>query len=371
MQSKYVKTLINLLIYLVGIILAIYLIPRFVSFFLPFVIGWILACLANPLVRFLEKRLKIVRKHSSFVIIVGVLALLSVLLYFGCSILIREGSGFISTLPGLYESTIAEVQSLGNQLAGESSGLPENVRSWITDFMGNIGGSLEDLIARMGVPTVTAAGNMAKNIPNLLVYAIFTILSAYFFVAERDHIYGMLRRALPESVLNRYRWLRDLFSKAVGGYFKAQFKIMGVVAAILWVGLLILDVNYAILWAVLIAMLDFLPFLGTGFVLWPWALFEVLTGKYQMAAGLVIIYLVTQLVRQLIQPKIVGDSIGMDPLSTLICMFIGYRISSVFGMILAVPIGIIIINLYKSGAFDNLIEGVRQMVMEFNRYRRN
>ena len=122
----------------------------------------------------------------------------------------------------------------------------------------------------------------------------------------------------------------------MGGYFKAQFKIMGVVALILLVGFAILRIRYAVLFAVLIAVLDFLPFFGTGTVLIPWAVLKVFSADYEFAVGLIIIYLVSQLVRQLIQPKIVGDTIGLNPLATLFCMFIGYKVGGIIAMIIAV-----------------------------------
>ena len=103
-----------------------------------------------------------------------------------------------------------------------------------------------------------------------------------------------------------------------------------------------------------------LPFLGTGTVLIPWAVFKLLSGDIRYAVGLVILYLVTQLVRRIIEPKLVGDSIGMNPLATLIFMYIGYRVGGVLGMILAVPIGAIVLNFYKAGTFDRVINGFKE-----------
>lgn len=140
---------------------------------------------------------------------------------------------------------------------------------------------------------------------------------------------------------------------------------MGIIAVILFIGLLILQVKFAIVAAILIAFLDMLPFFGTGTALIPWAVFEFFSGDIQYAVGLVILYLVTQLVRRIIEPKMVGDSIGMNPLLTLIFMYVGYRISGVLGMILAVPVGAIVINFYKSGIFDRYINGIKEAVSDF------
>ena len=143
----------------------------------------------------------------------------------------------------------------------------------------------------------------------------------------------------------------DNLKYAVGGYFKAQFKIMGIVFLILLAGLGFLKIHYFVLIAFLIAFLDFLPFFGTGTAMIPWAVYEVFMGEYKVAAALLIIYVVTQAVRQLIQPKLVGDSVGLNPLVTLLLLYIW--------MILAVPVGMVIINMCQAGAFDYIFDDVK------------
>ena len=137
---------------------------------------------------------------------------------------------------------------------------------------------------------------------------------------------------------------------------------MGVVFLILFAGFAVLGVHYSVLVAFLIAFLDFLPFFGTGTAMIPWALYKVLTGDYKTTVMLLVIYAVTQLVRQLLQPKLVGDSMGMNPLVTLLLLYIGYKVSSVLGMILAVPIGMVLINMCQAGAFDYILDDVRTLV---------
>ena len=167
------------------------------------------------------------------------------------------------------------------------------------------------------------------------------------------------KKVSPEPIVRRMSMVIDNLKFAVGGYFKAQFKIMGVVCLILVIGFVILKVHFYFLLALLIAFLDFLPFFGTGTALIPWALYKLLVKDYRMSVGLIILYGVTQLVRQLIQPKLVGDSMGMQPLPTLLFLYIGYKAGGIFGMIFAVPIGMIVINLYKAGAFDYILEDVK------------
>ena len=156
----------------------------------------------------------------------------------------------------------------------------------------------------------------------------------------------------------------------MGGYFLAQFKIMFMVALILLAGFVVLGVRYAFLLAILIAMLDFLPLFGTGTVLLPWAVVKLLSGEYMLAAGLALLYLVSQVARQMVQPKIVGDSMGLPPLLTLVLLYIGFKVRGISGMILAVPLGILGMKLYEYGMFDSLIENVRLLAEEIERIRR-
>ncbi len=157
--------------------------------------------------------------------------------------------------------------------------------------------------------------------------------------------------------------------RLVGGYFLAQFKIMFVVAAILLAGFFILGIKYSFLLALLVAILDFLPLFGTGTVLIPWAVVKLLVGEYPMAVGLILLYVLTQVVRQVIQPKIVGDSMGLPPLMTLFFLYLGFKLHGISGMILAVPIGILVIDLFRYGAFDPMIESVKLLGEEIAKLR--
>lgn len=367
---KYVKILLNMGISIAGIVLVLWLGPKLLRFFMPFVIGWVIAMIANPLVRFLEKRLKIVRRHSSAVIVIGVLAGIILGGYFIVSKLVIETVHFARDLPQLYYSAEAEIRLVMDRLSRLLQFLPQNTQVMLETFGNNLSSYMGNLIQSIGAPTMEAAGNVAKNIPNILIQIIVTILSSYFFIADKDRLMDRLHKVIPKSLGRGMDLVTDHFKQVVGGYFKAQFRIMGVVALILFIGFLILDVDYAILLAILIAILDFLPFFGTGTALIPWAVVKLFAGEYQPAVGLVIIYLVSQLVRQVIQPKIVGDSMGLNPLMTLLFMYVGFKFYGVAGMILAVPAGLILLKLFEAGVFDDITEGMKEIVRDINVFRR-
>lgn len=335
---------------------------KLIGFFMPFVIGWLIAAVAAPLVNWLEKRLKIVKKLGSALIVVLVLGLIVLAIYFAVSKISAEIGDLIQNFPEMYAQLESGLRQIGETLSGAFSRLPMGIQNGWNAMVENLDQMMGDFISKISEPTVMAAGNFAKRVPSILISTIVEVLSAYFFIVQREEVIAWVKKVAPPSVEKRMSLVMDNLKYAVGGYFKAQFKIMGVVFAILFVGFLLLNVHYAVLIALLIAFLDFLPFFGTGTAMLPWAMYQFFMGNYKITLMLFIIYVVTQLVRQLLQPKLVGDSMGLNPLVTLLLLYIGYRIGSVIGMILAVPIGMVLINMCQAGAFDYILDDVKILV---------
>lgn len=369
--KKYTRIILNILIPAAEFLLVCLLGPKLLKFFMPFVIGWIIALITNPLVRFLESRVKMLRKHSSMMIVVAALALVIGLLYFLISRLVGQAISLIMDLPDLYHRTAVEIQSIVNRFSNLFDMLPLNVRQAGQELAGSVSQAMGVLVQKIASPTVEVAGSVAKSLPKILVNVVVTILSSYFFIAERDKIIEFWKHYLPHGVNRYFQYIKTDVKHLIGSYFLAQFKIMFVVAAILAVGFFILGIDYTILLAVLIALLDFLPLFGTGTVLIPWALIKLLSGDYALAAGMALLYVLTQVVRQLIQPKIVGDSMGLPPLTTLFLLYLGFKVHGLSGMILAVPIGILVFNLYEHGAFDPIIDNTKLLVHDIREFRGN
>ena len=364
------RMILNIVIPLLGLCLVIFLGPRLLHFFMPFVVGWILALLANPLVRFLERRVKLVRRHGSMLIIIAALAIV-IGLFYGASLLVyREMGSFLADAPEIYQSVIAEIGDAlqnGRKLAEY---FPQNLQPPLLAFSDNLDGLFGKLVSRAAEPTVQIAGHVAKSIPNLLVNMVIIILSSYLFLADRESIMRWLKGHLPAFIFRYIEYMKRDAKGLIGGYFLAQFRIMCVVALILAAGFLVLGVRYGVLLAFLTAILDFLPIFGTGTVLFPWAVVKLFAGEYAYATGLILLYILTQVVRQIIQPKIVGESMGLPPLMTLFLLYLGFKLRGLTGMILAVPVGLVFINFYKYGAFDSMIRNFRMLMESIQKFRR-
>lgn len=357
-NRPYWKVAVSLLFSLSATILFIYVGIKAIFYFMPFVIGWILSVIAGPVVIFLEKRLKIMKKLGSAITIILVLAICIGVIYLICSRVWRESLALVDNFPAMYKDMESGFAQIGSKGAEVFSRLPEEVQNGWSSLVSNLDETVGTLIGQIGEPTITVAGNMAKRIPSILVGMIVAFVSAYFFISEKESLNLWIKKVVPEPVASRMGMVADNLKYAVGGYFKAQFKIMAVVFTILLIGFALIGIHFSILLALGIAFLDFLPFFGTGTALIPWAVYKFLVGDYRTLAALVILYGVTQLVRQLIQPKLVGDSMGLNPLYTLFLLYLGYRLGSVLGMIFAVPVGMIVTNLYKAGAFDYILDDV-------------
>lgn len=368
--KKYVRVLLNILIPIAAVFLVVFWGPRIVRWSMPLVIAWLISLIANPLVRFLERRLKIVRKHSSVVIVVLVLSLIVFAGYFLIAKVIEEGVKFAGDLPRLYDLAAGAFSGILERFGNIFHILPHSVQIILNNFRENISTYLGELVQKIGEPTFAVAGNVAKRIPDAFINILFTTLFSYFLIAENENLTKVFNAMLPKSMSEKFSLLSKQMKHMAGGYVLAQIKIMMVVAVILLAGFLILRVDYAFLLSLLIAFLDFLPLFGTGTALLPWAAVSFLSGEYVTGIGLLIIYVATQGMRQVIQPKIVGETMGLNPLLTLVLLFFGYKLSGISGMILAVPVGTLGIEVYRAGFFNSMLENIKILIDDINEFRK-
>ncbi len=354
------------------LLFCVFLLPKVIVFFMPFVIAAIIALIANPFVKFLEKRIRITRKAGTAMVIVIVIALVVLILYLLIYNLITQLIGFISSAPETWRATSETIRSFSASLRQYFERFPVPVREWSDTFLNNIIERIGDSLAQVTSLTslLSSSGEGTTSMGLILVSIIMGILASYFFLADKDYVVNFLERNIPSNILSRWVMVLDTMKSAVGGYFIAQFKIMVFMYIELFIGFLILKVPFSFLIALVIALLDFLPFFGTGAVMWPWALIELIGQDYKTAIGLLAIWGLGQAIRQLIQPKLVGDSIGLEPIPTLIFLYVGFRVGGAFGLIVAVPVGMVILNLYRAGVFSNFKYSIALLSRDFDNLRK-
>ena len=367
----YTKIVVNLILCILATILVIWLGPKLLSFFLPFVIAIIVSAIANPLVNFLEKKVKILRKHSSAVIIVAVLAVLFALIYFVIWGIVQGVQALFGEMDEIIDTFLGFLDEFRLALANLSISLPDSLHETINSLDASIETALtgfaKDLMEQINL---SAAGSYLNSALNILILIIISILATYFVMIDRNQIALTISRAVPTSLQQYYRVVMDNIKTAVGGYLKTQLKLMIIIMLVLLLGFKLLKVEYALLLAFITAILDFLPVFGTGTIIGPWVVLKIISGDYLYAVFLIIIYLVCLLLKQLLQPKIMGDSVGLSPLYALFFMFVGYRINGILGMIIGIPVGMILLSFYRAGFFNRILKGFKILIHDINEFRK-
>ena len=369
LSNAYIKSATNLALAILGLFIFVIIVPKLLSFFMPFVVAAVIAAIASPAVRLLERKLKIKWKIGTACVVVFVITVILLAGYALGSFMASQISGLIEDLPEMWISLQEELNLIGQKYEKVIRGLPKDIQIMLEGLSEQTTGLAAEAFSENSLPSMERMGNIVEKLPDAFVSIVMGLLASYFFTAEKESLYNFYEDYIPAGVQKYCHMIKESMTGAVGGYFKAQFKIEGWIYLIVVAGLWLIGIRYALLLGIAIAIVDLLPIFGAGTVLLPWAFFSLLGNDYRKAIGLLAIWIVTLILRQVIQPKIVGDSIGISSIPTLFLFYIGYKVAGVMGMILAVPIGIIVINLYQAGVFDTITNSFRILCAGFNRFR--
>lgn len=317
----------------------------FLPLFFPFILGTLLALSAEPMVDFLHKKLRIPRTISSGIGVSMTFFLLAVVLLCLGAFLIRELGTLGKILPDLGQTTKTGFSLMQNWLLQLSSRVPESLQPVleqnVTRFFSDSAALLDKAIGYF----LGLAGTLLSHVPGSALSLGTAVISAFLISSKLPRIRCYFLRRIPRERLQRLldglRRIRGILA----GWFTAQCKLVGVSFLVLFLGLVILRIPYALLWASIICLVDALPVLGTGAVLLPWSLVCLLQSDTPRAIGLASIYVVVTLIRSTLEPKFLGRHLGLDPLVTLAALYAGFRLWGIGGMILAPILTVICLQL--------------------------
>lgn len=300
---------------------------------LPFLLGAALALAAEPLVGLLCRRLRLPRALGAGIGVTGTLALLAAVLVLLTAALLRELAALAGAIPDLEQTATQGLASLEGFLSGIAHRMPQGVQPLLTQLVSGLfsGGNafVDQLAARL--PGFATA--IFSHVPGSALTIGTGILSGFMVSARLPQL---RQRLTPvKRRLQKYLPMLQQLKRSLFGWLKAQLTLSGLSFCIVGLGLLILGVPYAPVWALGIALVDAIPVLGTGTVLLPWALVGLLQGNRALALGLAGTYTVTLLSRSVLEPRLVGKHLGIDPLMTLMALYIGYQIWGFGGMLLS------------------------------------
>lgn len=340
------KVLISAVLFGAAILLFIY-IPKLLSLFIPFVIAYIISLVASPLTLIFEK-IRLPRALSAIIAILFVAAALFGISALIISKLISELYDFSLHLPELLASIESTLSNLKIAAIDIFTLLPDTFNGFSApDILDSIKASLSSLSASVVEKISGATINGMKHIPGILIAFVFSILASYFLIRDKKMVRASISSVLGENLSGKLRDIKTYLSEAVFAYIKAQCILMSITFAEVFIVLSILRVKYSFLFALIIALIDAIPVFGTGTVLIPWAIYNLITGNFTLAISLLALYATCLVVRQFLEPKILSTQIGIHPLLTLLSMYIGYRLIGIFGMILGPLTALVTKNVLK------------------------
>ncbi len=324
----------------------------FVAFFLPilfpFLLGGSLALASEPLVGWLCRRLKLGRCAAAGLGVTAAFCLISAFLVTLLALVVRELAVLVSMLSGLEDAASGGIRVLSAWATGLVSRLPLGIRNiltpGITDFFSGSSQLLEQLLNYL----LGLTGGVLRQVPDGALVAGTAIISSYMISAKLPRIRDWLRQRISQERVQKLLQALSRVKATLLGWLKAQLKLMGLTWIILTLGLVVLRVTHAPLWAGLISLVDAFPILGTGTVMLPWALVSFLQGQKVRAVGLLGVYAVIALTRSVMEPKLLGNHLGLDSLATLASLYAGYRLWGLGGMLLAPVLTVALVQIIRT-----------------------
>lgn len=319
-----------------GIFFTVWLFARYLlPLFFPFLLGTALALTAQPVVTFFVKRLRFPRVLGAGIGVSLAFFSISALFLMICAFLVRELKYLAGVLPDLEQTARSGISLLENWLLGLTDALPGSISGLLRQNVTGLFSGGTALLDKALRYILGLAGNLLTHIPDSALTLGTALISGYMISAKLPRIRLWLERRFPKE---KWKPLLDAFRRvktAVIGWLVAQLKLSCLTFGILAAGFLLLRIPYGLLWALGVSLLDAFPVLGTGTALLPWAFICFLQGNTAQAIGLLGTYVVVTLLRSVLEPKLVGRQLGLDPLATLVALYAGYKIWGIGGMILA------------------------------------
>ncbi len=336
------------IVYIALILLVVFLAFKLGVFLFPFTLALFISIIIRPLVRFLMNKLKFSKKTASIISIVtflivffGLIGILSLKFFGEIYKLSQNLNNYSSDIQNLWTENVKKVYTyLGNFPAGFNDQLNNTINSFVSKGSVKLGSFINGVIS------------FVTSIPTLILYIVITILSTFFMILDRDEILSYLEHQLPKSWLDKVFNIKTEMFTVLVSYLKAQ-AILGSICLIESLILLNLlaflkfDVPYPLLMSIIICIADILPILGAGTILIPWSILSFATGNIKLGIGLLISYLIIMSVRQMLEPKLISQNLGVHPLITLISMYSGFKVFGVSGFLIGPVVMIILKNVFS------------------------
>lgn len=339
-----------LLVFVLAVVIS-YLGFRIGVLLIPFVLALLCSMAIEPLVKLLckirigEKSLPrtpavIISMLVSGGIMGGILTVL-------VALIVQQLISFAQDIQIWLPDFIRQINALAIQLDDKIHLLPYDIPD---ELLNRVVSSLYALVGQLTTAINSVAKgvwNAASLLPDVFLFVIMWLVGTFYIASWRHRMVRFMRRELPSGWLDRMIHVKDRLFSTLFGYVRAQLMMMGMVFLIILVGLSILDVQYALILSIVIALFDALPLIGSGLFLNTWAIFALFTGNMGLALGLFLTWVAVAIGRNMLEPRLVGGQIGLPPLLTMIAMYAGFRLMGFLGMIVGPVMAVILTIVYE------------------------
>ena len=328
----------------------------------PFLLAYLLSRLVKPPALRLHRRTRIPLGVCAAMLVILTVGGIAAVTVGGVRRGVEELSRLASDLTADTDGLIYAAETILSRVESISSHIPFLRHFEDAPFYAEFCAKLDSLV-EVGIQRLTesitsrlpgAAMSVAGFIPAAFIFMTVTLLACYYFTADNGALGRSLSAGLaklaPVPLRDRLPPLGRRLKRLGQGYLRACL-LLGLTTFLLtFIGLAVLGVPYAFLLAILLAVVDLLPLLGTGIILVPWACICLLLGQVKLGIGLLILYGVSTLVRQILEPKLIGDGLGLHPLASLCAMYAGLRLFGVWGMILSPLVTASVVSIWRGGS---------------------
>jgi sporulation integral membrane protein YtvI len=349
-QEEKKKFIVNVAFVAVILALAWFVVKYLVAWLMPFLIGLLLALILQRPVNWVLHHSSLERKLVAPVVTFAMLAVVAVVVSMLAVRAVNELAAFIISLPGWFQTMAPSViHAVNVRFETIIEALPDEWEASIRQMVISVVQMAQGELGRLSAAMVTWVANKAAILPGLLISLIITLVSTFFICSEFDVIREFFRRQIPERYqgLAGDTWLT--FGRTLGQMLRSYLFIMFITFCELAIGFTVLRLDYAVVLAGLVSLVDILPVLGTGTILIPWGLIALLLGQWGQGVGILLLYGVVTVIRNILEPRIIGKRIGLHPLVTLIFMYLGLHIMGLPGMFLFPLIFILLKNAQEAG----------------------
>lgn len=327
------------------VLLLLYFSPALINLFLPFILAFLIAVPCHKLVEFLAAKLHIHRGLSSAVIFTLIISLIAGVVFLVLYYIIGQFRNFAAVVPDMLGSLVEYFANLYEKYKSIAPRLAE----FIDGYLERRPISISTYTPKITDSAINYATGIAASIPSAMFFALIFLLSVFFFIKDYNAVVNFFREAVPESWRPRIRYLKHTAWRGFVGYIKSQFILSAVTTVLVAVTFWILGVDYAVIWGIIVGIVDALPILGSGIVLIPYAIIHfMMTKELFLSICIVILQVVVFVVRQALSPRVMSSQLGLHPILTLISIYVGNKIMGVLGMIIFPIFAILLVSLYTS-----------------------